>query len=254
MNHRHPRHPDHRFGIGFAGPNRGPEFAPPGDVSPAPGDFGPSFQAGFGPAPRGGFRPPFPGSEGPMGPDPRGEFGEEPGDRAHRRGRGRGRGDRAGRGDVRNAILVLLQEGPMHGYQIIQEIAERSGGGWSPSPGALYPALNLLQDEGLITIVEQGGRRLASLTEAGTQLIAEQVEQLGKPWEQAGDRGRHPGRDLRAEVHALGGAAFQLGRSGTHEQIAAGVAALARTRREIYLLLAGDEPVADPPAEQNPAE
>src|SRR4030088_2746910 len=61
-----------------------------------------------------------------------------------------GRGPRAGRGDVRAATLTLLGEGPMHGYQVIQELSERSGGMWRPSPGSVYPTLQLLEDEGLV--------------------------------------------------------------------------------------------------------
>ena len=91
---------------------------------------------------------------GPMGPG-RG-----------RRGRG-GPGRRARRGDVRAAVLALLVERPMHGYEMIQELEERTGGVWRPSPGAVYPALQLLEDQGLVTADETEGKRRYQLTEAG---------------------------------------------------------------------------------------
>ena len=86
--------------------------------------------------------------------------------------RGGHRGHRAGRGDVRAAVLALLDEEPMHGYQMIQELGERSGGAWTPSPGSIYPALQLLQDEGLVTAAETDGKRVFSLTEAGREQAA----------------------------------------------------------------------------------
>ncbi|MDO5669779.1 MAG: PadR family transcriptional regulator [Corynebacterium sp.] len=90
------------------------------------------------------------------------------GDRCGRRGhRGRGRGGRAGRGDLRQVILVLLAEKPMHGYQLIAEIGERTDGAWTPSPGGIYPNLSLLEDEGLITMSVEQGRKLATLNAQG---------------------------------------------------------------------------------------
>jgi len=102
-------------------------------------------------------------------------------DRQHGGSRHR-HGDRARRGDVRAAILLALADAPMHGYQLIQEIDERSGGVWQPSPGAIYPALSLLEDEGLVTITVDGGRKMASLTDAGRTYIDENREALGDPF------------------------------------------------------------------------
>src|SRR5579859_2411228 len=83
-------------------------------------------------------------------------------------GRGpRGRGRRARRGDIRTAALLLLAEEPRNGYQIMQEVQERSEGSWNPSPGSVYPALSQLEDEGLIATGEQEGRKLYTLTDAG---------------------------------------------------------------------------------------
>src|SRR6476619_4271185 len=74
--------------------------------------------------------------------------------------RGFTRGARAARGDIRTAILVLLAEEPMHGYQIIQEVQERSNGAWQPSPGSIYPRLQALQEEGLVSQLERSGKKV----------------------------------------------------------------------------------------------
>ena len=86
-----------------------------------------------------------------------------------RRGRRGGPGRRAKRGDVRAAALALLSERPMHGYEMIQELEERTDGVWRPSPGAVYPALQLLEDQGLVTADAEAGKRLFSLTEPGAR-------------------------------------------------------------------------------------
>ena len=112
---------------------------------------------------------------------------------------GPARGPKAGRGDVRAAILALLQEGPRNGYQIMSEIEERSGGAWRPSPGAVYPALQLLADEGLIAGEESGGRRTFSLTEAGRRHIEDDPEAARPAWEaMAQDETRRDARPVRA--------------------------------------------------------
>ncbi|UKJ65914.1 helix-turn-helix transcriptional regulator [Cellulosimicrobium cellulans] len=195
---------------------------------------------GFGPGER-GFGPGF-GPGGPGGPG----FGPGHGGRRHG-GRGPGR---AGRGDVRAAVLLLLAEQPMHGYQVIQEIAERSEGQWRPSPGAVYPALNLLQDEGLVELSADGGRRLATLTEAGTAYAAEHAAELGDPFADAAGRGGRSRRELRAGVEAVAAAVHQVARTGTDEQAKAAAELLERTRRELYLILAGPAvPVASVPSD-----
>lgn len=205
-------------GRGFGGPADGGRGFGPG----GPADD----RRGFGPGPGGpGF--------GPGGPG----FGPGHGGRRHG-GRGRGPG-RAGRGDVRAAVLLLLAEQPMHGYQVIQEIAERSEGQWRPSPGAVYPALNLLQDEGLVELSADGGRRLATLTEAGTTYVTEHAGELGDPFADAAGRGGRPRRELRAGVEAVAAAVHQVARTGTDEQTTAAAELLERTRRELYLILAG---------------
>ncbi|HTM84386.1 MAG TPA: PadR family transcriptional regulator, partial [Mycobacterium sp.] len=104
---------------------------------------------------------------------------------------GRGRGHRSRRGDVRTAILALLAERPMHGYEMIQQIAERSGQVWRPSPGSVYPTLQLLADEGLIVATEtDGSRKSFALTDEGQ---AAATKTVAPPWEQMAD-GVDPGQ------------------------------------------------------------
>jgi hypothetical protein len=97
--------------------------------------------------------------------------------------RGGWRGPKARRGDVRAAILAVLAEQPMNGYQIIQEIAERSGGVWKPSPGSIYPTLQQLEDEGLVTADAATGRRTFTLTDEGRAYVAEHADEVTAPWE-----------------------------------------------------------------------
>jgi DNA-binding PadR family transcriptional regulator len=150
------------------------------------------------------------------------------------------RGPKAGRGDVRAAILALLREGPRNGYQIMSEIEERSGGAWRPSPGAVYPALQQLADEGLIEGAESGGRRTFSLTDAGRRLIEDDPETARAAWESmaAEEPGEVPGLFIQAA--RLGGTIVQMAHAGTPEQISTAEQLLEQTRRELYQILASD--------------
>lgn len=146
--------------------------------------------------------------------------------------------DRARRGDVRAAILLLLDEQPMHGYQLIQEISERSDGAWRPSAGAIYPALSLLEDEGLVSIAAEGGRKLASLTDAGRAHLAENRDSLGDPFAAPTF---NPGlRDLRDLFGELFGTAKLASRTASDEQVAQIRELLVQTKRELYRILADD--------------
>jgi DNA-binding PadR family transcriptional regulator len=160
------------------------------------------------------------------------------------RGRGFGgpfdSGRRAGRGDVRAAILALLTEAPMHGYQVIQELSERSGGAWTPSPGSIYPALQLLQDEGLVTAAETDGRRVFTLTDAGrTEAAARGDGPL--PWEAAARSERDGFGQLRETLMQVGAAVRQVGAAASEEQVAKAVQVLSTTRRDLYRILAEDD-------------
>jgi DNA-binding PadR family transcriptional regulator len=146
---------------------------------------------------------------------------------------------RMGRGDVRAAVLALLAEKPMHGYQIIQEIDERSGGSWKPSPGSVYPTLQLLADEGLISVEESGGKKTYSLTEEG-RAEAQAAEGRSTPWESSGSREWSRSSALPKAGANLAQAAMQVGRSGTPEQVQQAVAVLDEARRKLYSILAQD--------------
>jgi DNA-binding PadR family transcriptional regulator len=154
---------------------------------------------------------------------------------------------RARRGLVRGAILHLLAERPMHGYELINELEQRTGGRWKPSPGSVYPTLSALEDEGLITAVETDGKKRYELTEAGQTWLRERAERPGfegpdgPPW--AGRRfGGFGDFGSMGELRRLGGEVFgqlrQVGRFGSAEQQAQAKAILARTRDELYAVMA----------------
>jgi DNA-binding PadR family transcriptional regulator len=175
---------------------------------------------------RGGFPPGFP-------PD----FGEG-WDRGRGMGRGHGRG-RRGRGDVRAAILALLAERPMHGYEIIQELGERTGGFWRPSPGSVYPTLQLLADEGLL-VAEGGasGKRAYGLTDEGREAVAKQET---SPWDDVAGQVDPQEVELRTALGQLMSAAKQVSQAGTPAQKTKAIEALNETRRAIYAILGSAE-------------
>jgi DNA-binding PadR family transcriptional regulator len=191
-------------------------------------DFGPAFgpEAGGGPEHRGD---PDHGAGGRhSGHGPHGD--------GHRGGPFRGGRDRAQRGDVRTATLFLLAEGPMHGYQLMQTMAERTQGAWRPSPGAIYPTINQLEDEGLVVTTAEGGRKLVTLTEAGRGFVAQAA--AGDPFAGFTASGSHG--DLRGVLDGLHAATRQVARTGTSEQRAAAERVLVEARRSLYLILAGE--------------
>jgi DNA-binding PadR family transcriptional regulator len=175
-----------------------------------PGPFGGPFGRGFG---------------GPFGgPPPWGE----------RRGKAR-------RGNVRAAILALLAEEPRNGYQLIQEIEERSGGEWRPSPGAVYPALQQLTDEGLIEAEEQEGRRVFRLSDSGRAYAEAHPDEMNAPWEAMTSDVRDDVRDLFATAAKTGAAVMQIVHTGDENQVAEARKILTEARRRLYRLLADDE-------------
>jgi DNA-binding PadR family transcriptional regulator len=166
--------------------------------------------------------------------DPRGHGG--PG------GRGGRRRGRRGRGDVRAALLALLAERPMHGYEMIQELDERTGGIWRPSPGSVYPTLQLLEDEGLITSEQSEGRKRFTLTDAGREAAAKVSDP--PPWARyADDDTLSAVADFRKASLGVMNALAQVGFSGSDEQRARALEVLAETRRKLSTILAeeGDE-------------
>lgn len=155
-----------------------------------------------------------------------------------RRGRGR-------RGDVRLAVLALLNERPMHGYEMMQELAERTQGLWRPSPGSLYPALQLLEDQGLVRSETNEGRRQFTLTEQGQAELAANPR-ASAPWE-AMVRGADQGDvALRVAMRHVMTAVSQVAEAGTAEQKARAEKLIVELRRQMYLLLAeAIEPAGD---------
>ncbi|MEU2078293.1 PadR family transcriptional regulator [Streptomyces sp. NPDC090301] len=192
-----------------------------GACGPGPrGDFE-GRRAAFGP-----FGPGF-GGGGPFGGGP---FG---GGRGHGGGRGRAR-----RGDVRASILALLKDRPMHGYEMIREIGERSDGAWRPSPGSVYPTLQMLEDEGLITSASEGGKKLFTLTDTGR---AEAEEGPDAPWEDAG-RGVdwEAMNEIRQAGFGLMEAFGQVWKAGSAEQRKKAVGVINEARKKLYLILADE--------------
>jgi DNA-binding PadR family transcriptional regulator len=206
----------------MSGGGRGRRHGGPG------GPGGPGFRGAPGP----GF------GRGPwMGP----LFGGIPG------GPGFGRRRRASRGDIRTAALLLLAEEPRNGYQIMQELEERSDGLWRPSPGSVYPALQQLEDEGLIRSEEADGRRLYHLTEAGRAYVAERPDDQPAPWDTFNERLSDQHAQTGALMRDVGMAFFQVLQAGNEAQVAEAGRVLAETRRSLYRILADGEPGAEAP-------
>ena len=170
---------------------------------------------------------------------------------------------RARRGLIRGAILHLLAERPMHGYELINELEQRTGGRWKPSPGSVYPTLSALEDEGLITAVETDGKKRYELTEAGRTWLQERADErpgFGGPGGPGPTGRRGPGAasagsatsarwaSCAASAARCSASCAKSGASGTEAQQAQAKEILARTRDELYAVMAqprGDDEDAD---------
>jgi DNA-binding PadR family transcriptional regulator len=154
-------------------------------------------------------------------------------------GRGpRGRGRKARRGDIRTAALLLLAEEPRNGYQIMQEVEERSDGVWRPSPGSVYPALQQLEDEGLIRSEEADGRKLFALTDAGRKVVEERGAERPAPWEQMSGDVSNEAAELAKLMREVAFASVQVLRTGSEAQMEKARELLAAARRDLYRILA----------------
>lgn len=184
---------------------------------------------------------------GPAGHGPRGGWKE---------GRGPRGGGRRRRGDVRLAALLLIAEEPRNGYQVIEELAERTNGAWRPSSGAVYPALAQLEDEGLIEAFDNEGRKAFRLTEAGEEHV-ESLEQVPRPWDQASEHARHQrhsmggGREsgmLWSTLGQVGMATQAVSQSGDPRVVNAATDLLERAKKDLYRLLADGADATGPAA------
>jgi DNA-binding PadR family transcriptional regulator len=175
-----------------------------------------------------GFPPGF-----PFG-GPGGGFGGPGGHGGRGRGRGPGR-----RPNVRNAVLALLAERPMHGYEMIQELGNRTGGIWRPSPGSVYPTLQMLEDEGLIEAEASGGRKRFTLTETGRPEATTAAE--NPPWQEFTDDNVSQAQDFRDAAVGIMGALKEVGFNGTPEQRDKALEVLTETKRKLYAILADSE-------------
>jgi|HubBroStandDraft_6_1064221.scaffolds.fasta_scaffold63442_2 DNA-binding PadR family transcriptional regulator len=194
-----------QFLFGGRGGRRGPGGLPPGGHGHGRGGL-PFGSRGFGPFGPGGF--------------------------------GFRRGPRARRGDIRAAILALLREEPRNGYQIMQELKQRSQGMWNPSPGSVYPALQLLEDERLVANEEGAAGRVYALTSQGKAYVKEHADEIAAPWEALSNAAGDGFVEMMSLFHQLGAAAMQVVQAGNAAQIAKAKKILVATRRSLYEILA----------------
>jgi DNA-binding PadR family transcriptional regulator len=191
------------------------------------GPFGGRDAFWFMPRGRGGFGH-GPGHGGPFGGDP---FGGDPfGGRRRQR-----------RGDIKFALLELVAEQPRHGYELIKELESRYAGFYRPSPGTVYPTLQLLEDEGNLESASENGKRIYTITEAGRKLLAERGSEGSRPGEERGPQGRWRSPELeqlREQTAALSMSVMQAARHGSPEQMRAVRTLLENATREVYGVLA----------------
>ena len=143
---------------------------------------------------------------------------------------------RARRGDVRTAVLSALSEQPMHGYDVIRALEDRSGGRWRPSPGSVYPTLQMLEEAGLVKGQEKDGKRVFEITDAGREELAARQEEGQAPWERDEDDDHM--HDLRQSAFQLAAAARQVSHAGSADQVGRAKEILDEARKKIYGILA----------------
>jgi DNA-binding PadR family transcriptional regulator len=141
------------------------------------------------------------------------------------------------RGDIRVALLGALQSGPAHGYEIIGRLEEGSGGLWRPSAGSVYPTLQLLEEQGLLSSHEDSGKRIYELTETGRAEAASGAgSERGFPWES--EEGLTGHRALRSALSQLILATKQVQVAGEPELVERAAAIVKEARQKLYQLLA----------------
>jgi DNA-binding PadR family transcriptional regulator len=226
--HEHPHHHHHDHDDADLPPFAGPAFAGRRRAAAAADPDAAGTDRGRGPR----FSRRDPGFGGPWWAGAGRGFGP---------GLGRFGGGRRRRGDVRAAIITLLGEEPMHGYQIIQEITERSSGRWQPSPGSVYPTLQALEDEGVVRAEEREGKRVFALTDEGRERLAELAERERAPWD-LGEPDVAGLSDIREQIGQLAAAFAQVMQAGSPAQRLQARSLLVETRKGLYAILAADDP------------
>jgi DNA-binding PadR family transcriptional regulator len=172
------------------------------------------------------------------------------------------RGPRVRRGDVRAAILDVVRAAAengesVNGYQVIGQIAERSGGAWRPSPGSVYPTVQQLLDEGLVAADDERGRRSLTLTDEGRAYVADNADELAAVWapferQERDERTRGSEyADLKPEIGQVMGAVWQIVTQGSESQRRAAVDVLVDTRRKLYGILADGEDADELPDDES---
>jgi len=165
----------------------------------------------------------------------RGPFGHDFGEGGRKRQR---------RGDIKFTLLELIKEQPRHGYELIKVLEERYGGFYRPSPGTIYPTLQLLEDEGSLISETIEGKRIYKITPAGETLLAQHQQEFGD--ERASMRGSGPNWDQRTELRqsamALLETLMQAGRYGSPEQVKAVQELLNKANQDAHQILAGGSP------------
>ncbi len=156
------------------------------------------------------------------------------------------------RGDIRTALLAVLAEGPGHGYELITRLEDKSAARWRPSPGSVYPTLQLFEDEGLVRSEERDGKRVYELTDAGRAEATERAERYGStPWEPGPEAGRGGLEDafrgarkasewIRPAIPPLLMAVKQVGMSGSDAQRDKATKVLQDATKELYRIMADD--------------
>lgn len=147
------------------------------------------------------------------------------------------------RGDIRRALLSALQDGPAHGYELINRLEDRSGGMWRPSPGSVYPTLQMLEDEGLVRSQERDGKRVYELTDEGRTAAAERTDESAEaaPGHHRGLRSmRMAGEKIGPTLAPLVMALRQLATSGSEDQMERGQGILRKATKELNQILAED--------------
>ncbi|MBR8836242.1 MAG: PadR family transcriptional regulator [Stigonema ocellatum SAG 48.90 = DSM 106950] len=158
--------------------------------------------------------------------------------RSHHSGRDWKDERRTPRGDIKYILLTLLAEQPRHGYELIKELETRYGGFWKPSPGSVYPTLQLLEEGGYLTSEQLEGRRIYTMTESGRQLLASQGDR--HPWMERGNKPQQL-NELKNAIADVGAAVMQVARSKNPDKVSRVGEILTRVKREIYSILAEEE-------------